>query len=285
MAPRAYWKGYLKLSLVSCPIALYPAASSSERVSFNRINKKTGNRLKQQLIDSETGEPVDREDVGRGYEIGKGQYLQVEDEELEKIKIESTHTIDIQNFVPRDEIDDRYLDAPYYIAPTDQVGQEAFAVIRDTIRDKNMVALGRVVITRRERVVMLEAFDKGLLASTLRYPYEVREAAAYFEDVPELKLPAEMKELAAHIVDSKATHFDPASFEDHYETALVDMLRAKQAGRIVEEPKEREQPQRVVNLMDALRASIGAEAQKKPAAASTKQRARVGTAAKRKSSR
>ncbi len=131
MAPRAYWKGYLKLSLVSCPIALYPAASGTERVSFNRINKKTGNRLKQQLVDSETGEPVEREDVGRGYEIGKGQYLQVEDEELEKIQIESTHTIDIDSFVPRAEIDDRYLDSPYYIAPTDQVGQEAFAVIRD----------------------------------------------------------------------------------------------------------------------------------------------------------
>ena len=177
MAPRAYWKGYLKLSLVSCPIALYPAASGTERVSFNRINKKTGNRLKQQLVDSETGEPVEREDVGRGYEIGKGQYLQVEDEELEKIQIQSTHTIDINSFVPRAEIDDRYLDSPYYIAPTDQVGQEAFAVIRETIREKKMAALGRVVLSRREHVVMLEAFDKGLLATTLRYPYEIREAA------------------------------------------------------------------------------------------------------------
>jgi DNA end-binding protein Ku len=167
MAPRAYWKGYLKLSLVSCPIALYPASSSSERVSFNRINKKTGTRLKQQNVDAETGEPVDREDIGRGYEIGKGQYLQVEDDELEKIEIESTHTIAIDSFVPRSEIDDRYLDSPYYIAPTDKVGQEAFAVIRDAIRDKGMVGLGRVVLTRREHVVMLEAFDKGLLATTL----------------------------------------------------------------------------------------------------------------------
>jgi DNA end-binding protein Ku len=282
MAPRAYWKGYLKLSLVSCPIALYPAASSSERVSFNRINKKTGNRLKQQLVDSETGEPVEREDVGRGYEVGKNQYIQVEDEEIEKIQIESTHTIDITSFVPRAEIDDRYLDSPYYIAPTDQVGQEAFAVIRDTIRDKKMVALGRIVLTRREHVVMLEAFDKGLLATTLRYPYEVRDHAPYFEDVPELKLPGEMKELAAHIVDGKTTHFDPNTFEDQYETALVEMLRAKQAGRMVE-PKKEPAPQRVVNLMDALRASIGAETKKKPAAASTK--ARAPAAAKRKSAR
>src|SRR4029453_4048661 len=175
--------------------ALYPAASGTERVSFNRINKKTGNRLRQQLVDSESGEPVEREDVGRGYEIGKGQYIQVEDEELAKIQIESTHTLDIDSFVPRAEIDDRYLESPYYISPTDQVGQEAFAVIRDAIREKKMVALGRIVLTRREHVVMLEAFDKGLLATTLRYAYEVRDKKDYFDDIPEIKLPAEMKEL------------------------------------------------------------------------------------------
>jgi len=275
MAPRAYWKGYLKLSLVSCPIALYPAASSAERVSFNRINKKTGNRLKQLLVDADSGDPVEKEEIGRGYEVGKGEYLIVEDAELEKIKIESSHTIDIKSFVPRAEIDNRYLDSPYYIVPTDQVGQEAFAVIRDTIHDRKMVALGRVVLSRREHVVMLEAFDKGLLATSLRYAYEVREAGAYFEDVPELKLPAEMKELAGHIVDSMATHFEPATFEDHYETALVELLRAKQAGRMVEPQKEEAQPQRVINLMDALRASIGAETKKKPAAASTKTRAKA----------
>ena len=179
MAPRASWKGYLKLSLVSCPIALYPAVSSSERVSFNRINKKTGSKLKQQLVDGETGETVDKEDIGRGYEIGKGQFLEVEDEEIEKIRIESSHTIAIDTFVPRSEIDDRYLDEPYYIAPTDQVGQEAFAVIRDATRDKGMVALGRVVLSRREHVMMLEAkmlsqhavtrFEPGQDHSTIRH--------------------------------------------------------------------------------------------------------------------
>jgi DNA end-binding protein Ku len=281
MAPRAYWKGYLKLSLVSCPIALYPATSGSERVSFNRINKKTGNRLKQQLVDSESGEPVEREDVGRGYEVGKGQYVQVEDEELAKIQIESTHTLDIDSFVPRAEIDDRYLESPYYIAPTDQVGQEAFAVIRDAIREKKMVALARVVLARREHVAMLEAFDKGLLATTLRYPYEVRDAAAYFSEIPDLKLPAEMKQLAAHIVDSKASHFDPEKFTDHYETALVELLRAKQAGVIVEPAKAEPTQRRVINLMDALKASIGAETKKKPAAASAPRR----TAAKKKAGR
>jgi DNA end-binding protein Ku len=283
MAPRAYWKGYLKLSLVSCPIALYPAASSAERVSFNRINKKTGNRLKQLLVDAESGEPVDKENMGKGYEIGKGQYIQVEDAEIDSIKIESTHTIDIDSFVPRAEIDDRYLDTPYYIAPTDKVGQEAFSVIRDAIREKGLVALARVVLTRREHVIMLEAFDKGLLGTTLRYAYEVRDKAGYFEDIPDLKLPAEMRELASHIVTSKSGHFDPASFQDHYENALVELLRAKQAGRLAEPAKEQPAPQRVINLMDALRASIGADTKKKPAAASTK--ARAGAAAKRKTGR
>jgi DNA end-binding protein Ku len=285
MAPRAYWKGYLKLSLVSCPIALYPASSSSERVSFNRINKKTGNRLKQQQVDSETGDLVERDDIGRGYEIGKGQYLQVEDEEIEKIEIESSHTIDIDSFVPRDEIDDRYIDSTYYLAPTDQVGQEAFAVIRDTIRDKKMVALGRIVLTRREHVVMLEAFDKGLLAATLRYQYEVRDQAAYFEDIPPMKLPDEMKKLAAHIVDSKAAHFSPASFKDEYEEALIELLRAKQAGLKPEPKKGAPPPQRVINLMDALRASIGSDTKKKPAAASAKVRERAAEGGKRKTGR
>jgi len=177
MAPRAYWKGYLKLSLVSCPIALYPASSSSERVSFNRINTKTGNRLKQQMVDAGTGEPVEKEDIGRGYEYAKGQYIIVEDAELEKVKIESTHTIDIDRFVPRSEIDDRYLDSPYYIAPTDKVGQEAFSVIRDAMREKKMVGLARVVLTRREHVVMLEAFDKGLLSEARPRRLELRSVA------------------------------------------------------------------------------------------------------------
>ena len=268
MAPRAYWKGYLKLSLVSCPIALYPASSSSERVSFNRINTKTGNRLKQQMVDAESGEPVEKDDISRGYEYAKGQYILVGDDELEKIKIESTHTIEIDNFVPRSEIDDRYLASPYYMSPTDQVGQEAFSVIRDAMREKKMVGLARVVLTRREHVVMLEPFDKGLLATTLRYQYEIRDQAEYFEDIPDLKLPAEMKQLAAHIVETKATHFEPKNFEDHYEKALVELLKSKEAGQPIETVGEETSPPRVINLMDALRASITAGA-KKPAAAST----------------
>jgi Ku protein len=286
MAPRPYWRGYLRLSLVTCPVLLYPATTQAEKTHFHQINKRTGNRLHQQMIDEKTGKVVDKDEKGRGYELSKGKYVEIEEDELEAIQIESTHTIDIQSFVKRDEVDDRYLDSAYYMAPTDQVGQEAFAVIRDTARDKKMVALGRIVLARREHIVMLEPFDKGILAVTLRYAYEVREPAAYFEDMPDLKLPGEMKELAAYIVDQKTAKFDPAAFEDQYETALVAMLRAKQTGQMIETKTEKA-PQRVINLMDALRASIGQDTKKKPAAASAKERAGAARApaAKKKARR
>jgi DNA end-binding protein Ku len=264
MAPRANWKGYLRLSLVSCPIALYPASSLSEKVSFNRINRKTGNRLKQQNVDSETGDVVPREDIARGYEVGKGQYLLVEDEEIEAVEIESTRTIEIDQFVPRSEIDDRYIDSPYYIAPDGQVGQDAFAVIRDTIAKMNMVAIGRVVLTRREHIIALESRERGLVGVTLRYPYEVRDEKLYFEDIPEVKLAKDMLDLAAHIVQTKSGHFDPAQFEGRYENALVDLLKKKEMGEKIEPAKTGPAPQ-VVNLMDALRASIDAEKKKAPA--------------------
>jgi DNA end-binding protein Ku len=264
MVPRANWKGYLRLSLVSCPIALYPASSLSEKVSFNRLNRKTGNRLKQQNVDSETGEVVPREDTARGYEVGKGQYLIVEDEELDAVQIESTRTIDIDQFVPKTEIDERYIDSPYYLAPDGQVGQDAFAVIRDTIGKLNMVALGRVVLTRREHVIALEPKGRGLLGLTLRYPYEVRDEGSYFEDIPDLKLPKEMLDLATHIVNTKSGHFDPSLFQDRYENALIDLLKKKEAGEKIEPAREAAAP-RVVNLMDALRASIDTEKKKAPA--------------------
>src|SRR6266446_6111702 len=279
MAPRANWKGYLRLSLVSCPIALYPASSLSEKASFNRINRKTGNRLKQQNVDSETGEVVSRDDMVRGYEIAKGQYMIVEDEEIEAVQIESTRTIDIDQFVPKNEIDERYIDSPYYIAPDGAVGQEAFAVIRDTIAKLNMVALGRVVLARREHVIALEPKGRGLVGMTLRYPYEVRDEKTYFEDIPELKLSKEMLDLAAHIVDTKSGHFDPSQFEDRYENALIDLLKKKQAGEKIE-PVREIAPPRVVNLMEALRASVDAEEKKAPAPST-----RARRPAKKKASR
>jgi DNA end-binding protein Ku len=259
MAPRPYWKGYLKLSLVSCPVALYPASSRSERIALHQINKQTGHRLRQQMIDEITGDVVEKEDKGRGYEVNRDQYVPVTEEEIDKISIESTHTIDIESFVPRAEIDERYKDAPYYIAPTDDVGQEAFVVIREAMREKKMVGLGRVVLYRRERIVMLEPFDKGLLATALRYGYEVRDAKPYFEDIPDITLNKEMRQLAAHILETKAGHFDPSTFEDRYETALIELLKTKQAGLPAPKEVAKKPAARVINLMDALRRSVASE--------------------------
>jgi DNA end-binding protein Ku len=266
MAPRPNWKGYFKLSLVSCPIALYPAASATERVSFRQINTKTGNRLRQQMVDAESGEPVDRENRGRGYEIGKNEFIPVADEELAAIQVESTHTIDIDRFVPNAQIDKRYYDWPYYIVPTDKVGQEAFAVIREAMRGQGKVALGRVVISKREHVIAIEPWDKGLLGTTLRYPYEVRDAAEYFEDIADVTLAPDMLKLAEHILQSKAADFDPSAFVDRYEDAVVALLREKQAGIVPKTGPVPASEPRVVNLMDALRRSIAAEAPKKPVA-------------------
>jgi DNA end-binding protein Ku len=264
---RPYWKGYLRLSLVTCPIALYTGTSSAERVSFRQINKKTGNRLRQQLIDEFTREPVSNEDKGRGYEYSKNAYIPVEDDELDAVAVESTHTIEIDSFVPREQIDERYLDSPYYITPDDKVAQEAFAVIREAMRGKGMVALARVVLSKREHVIMLQPWDKGLMGTTLRYPYEIRDAKEYFDDIPNVKVAPDMLKLAEHILKNKAANFDPSQFVDHYEEAVVDMLKKKQAG--IPAPRERAaaRPQNVVNLMDALRRSL---AQEKPAPAATK---------------
>jgi DNA end-binding protein Ku len=253
MAPRPNWKGYLKLSLVSCPILLYPAASSSERIAFRQVNRKTGNRLKQQLVDAETGEVVDSENKGRGYEIGRNQFVLVEDEELDNIQIESTRTIEIGSFVPRASIDERYLDAPDYIIPDGRVGVDAFAVIREAMRGKGMAALGRVVLARREHPIILEPFKKGVLAMTLRYPYEVRNDADYFEDIPDVQLSEEMLEVAERIIGKKSAEFDPSKFEDRYQSALVELLKQKQAGLPQKSEAPAVTPPRVINLMEALR--------------------------------
>ncbi|GGH16157.1 non-homologous end joining protein Ku [Alsobacter metallidurans] len=279
MAPRANWKGYLKLSLVSCAVALYPASSSSSRVSFNTLNRQTGNKVKRIYVDPDTGEEVTSDDQVKGYAVAKNSYVTIDDADLDAIKIESSHTVDIEKFVPRSEIDPRYMDAPYYIAPDDRVAQEAFAVIREAMREGGMVALARVVIARRERIIMIEPWGKGLLGTVLRYGYEVRDAAAYFEDIPDMPIPADMKDLAHVIVERKAGHWDPAEFEDRYETAVVEMLKSKQAGAVVADAPTAPRPSNVVNLMDALRRSIETEkaalaaAEPKPLAGSKKPKA------------
>ena len=258
MAPRPNWKGYLKLSLVSCSVALYSATTTSERIRFNILNKKTGNRVRNLVIDSETEEPVEQEDRVKGYQFEKGQYVQVEDDELDEVALESTHTIDIESFVPREEVDEIYLDESYYIAPTDKVAYEAFAVIRDAMAKEDLVGLARVVLYRRERILMLQPRGKGLMATALRYNSEVRAEDSYFDEIPSVKVPADMLELATHILKSKKAKFDPDKFEDRYESALSALIRAKQAGKPA--PKASEpKPSNVVNLMDALRKSVSAE--------------------------
>src|SRR2546429_1552555 len=286
MAPRAYWKGYLKLSLVSCPVALFPASSEREKISFHQISKKAGNRIKYLKVDAETEDEVDSSDIIKGYEVGKGQYIEIEPEELEAIAIESKRTIEIDEFVPKKEIDELYLNSPYYLVPDGEVGQQAFAVIREAIRKEGMVALGRVVFTSREHVIALEPRGKGLLGMTLRYPYEVRKEDEYFDDISDEKIPKDMLELASHIVETKSGHFKPEKFEDHYEDALKELIRKKQSGQPIERPERRE-PAKVINLMDALRRSVETErgASAKRQAQSVKARGSESERPKKKKSR
>jgi DNA end-binding protein Ku len=255
VAPRPYWKGYLKLSLVSCPIALYPATSEREKISFHQLNRETGNRIRYKKIDAETGDEVENADIVKGYEVDKGEYIELAPEELEAVAIESKRIIDIDEFVPRSEIDELYLRDPYYIVPDGDVGQQAFAVIREAIRNEGMVALAKIVFTSREHIIALEARGKGMVGVTLRYPYEVRAENDYFDGIEDEKIPKDMLDLAVHIVNTKTGHFNPEHFKDQYEDALKDLLRKKQKGEKIEKTKEGA-PSNVINLMDALRQSV-----------------------------
>ena len=258
MAPRANWKGFLRLSLVTCPIALFPATSESEKVSFNQTNKKTGHRIRYVKVDADTGEEVANEDIAKGYKVDTDSYLEITKDELENIALESTRTIDIDQFVPRAEIDDLYIVRPYYLVPDGKVGHDAYAVIRDTIEATGKVALARVVLTNREHVIAIEARDNGLIGMLLRYPYEVRDAADYFDEIKDVKITEDMLDLAKHIVDQKSGHFDPEKFEDHYEKALNELVTKKQKGLPITAPK-RPEASNVVDLMDALRQSLKSE--------------------------
>lgn len=259
MAPRANWKGFLRLSLVTCPVALYPATSESEKISFNQLNRATGHRIKYLKVDADTGDEVPNEDIVKGYELDKGQYIEVTKEELDELALESTRTIEIDEFVDRSDIDPRYLIRPYYLRPDGKVGHDAFAVIRETIREMDKVAIGRVVLTNREHIIALEPLDKGLMGTLLRYPYEVRDPKEYFDEIDDVKVTKDMLDLARHIVDQKSGSFEPDKFEDQYETALVDLINQKRAGKPIT-PKERPRGENVVDLMDALRKSVGGAA-------------------------
>jgi DNA end-binding protein Ku len=257
MAPRANWKGFLRLSLVTCPVALYPATSESEKVSFNQVNRKTGHRIKYAKVDADTGEEVANEDIVKGYKVDTDTFVEVTKDELENVALESTRTIEIDEFVDRSEIDPRYLIRPYYLRPDGKVGHDAFPVIRETIREMNKVAVGRVVLTNREHIIALEPMDKGLMGTLLRYPYEVRDPQEYFDEIQDVKVTKDMLDLARHIVEQKSGSFEPNKFEDQYETALVDLINRKRAGKPIT-AKERPRGENVVDLMDALRKSIGA---------------------------
>jgi DNA end-binding protein Ku len=319
--PRAYWNGFLKLSFVSCPVALYPATTAAERISFRQVNRRTGHRLKHQLVDSVTGEAVDTHDKARGYEVGEDRFLLAEDRELEQARSErpppgavqlaepprpapgavraaepyddgeagqeqdreahgeedeqeeapvvprpNSRTIEIERFVPAGQVDVRYFEKPYYIVPRDAIGQEAFAVIRDAMSRENVAGLARVVLSSRERPMLVAPMAHGLCGITLRFSHEVRGEEQYFSGIPEMKLPAEMVSLAQHIIETKSAEFDPAILEDHYRNALVRILRKKQAKVAAPVAPSREN---IINLMDALRRSLAAEPPpKKPPAAS-----------------
>jgi DNA end-binding protein Ku len=279
MAPRAYWKGSLKLSLVTCPIALYPASTQAEKTHFHQINTRTGHRLKQQMVDEQTGRVVDKEHKGRGYELSKGRYVQIEEDELEAVKLESTHTIEIDSFVPAEDIDERYLDKPYYIVPNGKAGTDAFVVIRDAMKREERVALARVVLSNREHVIALKPLGKGLLGTTLRYQYELRDEDDYFDDIPSPRVSKDMVDLAAHLLDTKASKFNPDKFKDKYETALKALVKRKAAGKTIVVPEAEEGENNVIDLMDALKQSLG---RRKPAKAAKKVKRSSTLGSKRK---
>ena len=263
MAPRASWKGHIRLSLVSCAVKMFPATSTSERISFNQLHKDTHNRINMKPVDPELG-LVERADLVRGYEYEDKQYIIIEDEDLDAVRIESNHTLNIEAFVDESEVDVIYQDAPYYLAPDGAMAEETFVVLREAMRKAGKVAIARLVLSSRERVVTIGARENGMFVTTLRNPNEVRGTAEYFGNVPVGKPEPEMLELAQKLIEQKVTHFDPKAYEDRYEVALMSMIKEKLKGH---KPIIAAAPERgnVINLMDALKASLG---EAKPAAPS-----------------
>jgi DNA end-binding protein Ku len=274
VAPRANWKGFLKIAEVSCPVALYTAASTSERIAFHTLNRATGNRVRRQFIDSDTGKPVDREDQVKGYEVGSGEYIMLDPEEVASAVPDSDKTLSVSTFIGCGDIDDVYFDKPYYLAPADRHAEEAYILIREGMRKKKVAALAQTVLFRRVRTVLIRAHGTGLIATTLNFDYEVRSTKDAFNDVPEFKLKGEMLELAEHIIKTKRGKFDPREFDDRYDAALAEVVKAKIEGRKIEvrkEPKE----EKVVDLMAALRESAGLSGKKTATRASAKSKTKA----------
>jgi DNA end-binding protein Ku len=292
MAPRPTWKGHLKLSLVSCAVELSNATTYAEKVSFRTINRKSGNPVRRQYVDSVSGKPVADEDEVKGYEIADDQFLLIEDDEIEAVQIESSHTLNIETFVEREKVEQIYLDTPYYLAPADDMADEAFAVIREAMAKRKMAGLTRIVLYRRERPALIEPLGKGLLLTTLRYDANVRRPGEVFDDIAATKVDKEMVELATSIIDKKKGRFDPSRFDDAYESALVELIKAKRKGRKPPVVRAAAPPSNVVNLFDALKKSLSGEtpaksqpSKKKPAAAKAKTSGRPASARRATGSR
>ncbi|MGQ2903514.1 MAG: non-homologous end joining protein Ku [Neoaquamicrobium sediminum] len=277
MATRALWKGHLSVGELSCAVALYAAATTSDRVSFHIVNRKTGNRVRREYVDEETGKPVDRDDQVKGYETSKGNYVLLEPDEIAAAVPESDKTLAIESFVPCDDVDTVYFDKPYFVAPSDEAAEEGFAVMREGMSKKKVVALARAVLFRRVRTLLIRPRGCGLLANTLNFDYEVRAADDAFDAVPEMKIKGEMLDLAKHIIDTKSGTFDPSAFDDRYDAALAELVKAKAEGREIEKPK-RKREGKVIDLMEALRESAAAagkgkrNAKKKASTVSTPKR-------------
>lgn len=260
-APRANWKGHLTFGEVFCPVALYTAASSSERISFNILNRKTGNRVRREFVDSETGDAVEHDDQVKGYETGNGRYVVLEPDEIAAAIPDSDKTLAIDAFIHCGEIDDVYFDKPYYLAPQTS-GEEAFALLRDGMKEANVAAIARTVLFRRLRTVLIRPHGDGLVGTTLNFDYEVRSADEAFDDMPDIKIDTEMLELASHIIGTKKGSYDASKFDDRYEEALAEMVKAKIEGK----PFKKAKPVKASkpgDLLKALRDSAGAS--EKPA--------------------
>lgn len=281
MAPRANWKGFLKIAELTCPVALYTAASTSDRIAFHTINRATGHRVHRQFVDAVTGKPVEKEEQVKGYEIAQDDYVVLEPEEVAEAVPGSDKTLAVSAFVGCGDIDDVYFDRPYYLAPSDKHAEEAFALMREGMRKKNVAAIAQAVLFRRVRTLLIRTYDSGLVATTLNFDYEVRPAAEAFDDIPAMKIKGEMLDLAKHIIDTKKGRFDPAEFDDRYEAALAELVKAKAEGRTITIPKQ-EKREKVIDLMEALRQSAGAAGKKQSAKAAT--RARKQATPRRKAS-
>jgi DNA end-binding protein Ku len=274
VAPRANWRGYLKVAELTCPVALYTAVSSSDRISFHTVNRETGHRVSRQFVDSETGKVVERDDQVKGYEVDSGQYVLLEPEDVAAAVPESDKTLSIVAFIPCDAIDKVYFDRPYYLGPSGAAADEPYALLREAMRKAGVAALARTVLFRRVRTVLIRPHDCGLIATTLNFDYEVRSATSAFRDVAKMKIEGEMLDLARHIIDTKRGKFDPSSFEDRYEAALAEVVKAKLEGRKIKVKKPAPST-KGSDLLEALRQSAGGKAPPKPAPKSVRRKAKA----------